>query len=506
MKKRILAFFLCALIVVSTVLTFVSCGGKDDKKPNGEKYDAVQWLDNLGDHDLGGYTVKFAVSEAGEDTYGFNERSIAADADTGDKVDAKIHLRNEAIKARFNCGIELTYVTHNPLSADIAHALMGQSSEYDVIAGRQYDDVAMCVEGYFVNVLTDSRVNKYISIGREYWGKEYTKDMSYGKNVYWLAGDLNLRYTGGFYGVFVNSTLYDTKLKDEYGDIHDVVRNNKWTVGLMKDMSDKVTNISTANPNKGNITESDILGVAAPIHDNTNGWAVSCGVTFSKLTKSGNIKLTFKHSDQRLRDFYEAYLALVSTKGCISYGGVYLDAFQVFKADRALFVPGRINQAELYLRDMVNDYYIIPNPMLNEEQAKDIGYRSSLHDAISIYAINDDSENIEATAIVLEAMAAESYRSVRTEYYDNGLKNKYTTSPDTAEMIEIINAGAYSDFALVWCLTPYFPSMGAILRSYLNGKKADISEGLIYVQSGWQISLDELKDKFDKLAEIKNAK
>ncbi len=508
MKKRILAFAMSMLLLVSTVLTLASCGGKGDKDDDKQKYDGIQWLDNLGDHDLDGYVVKFAVSEAAEDTYGFNERSIVADESTGDKVDAKIHLRNEAIKARFNCGIELTYKTNNNLTADLNSQFMGKSDEYDVIVGRQYDDVALCLNGYLVNLTKDETASKYLDLTREYWGTNYIKGMSYKNKVYWATGDLNLRYSGGFYGVFVNATLYDTKLKDEYGDIHDVVRNYKWTVKTMKDMSDKVAKIAAANAKPADITESDIVGVAAPIHDNTNGWAVSCGVKWSRVSKSGNLVLEFDRNNTELEDFYNQYLALVKSDGCVDYTatdtfGGYRAAFEVLKADRALFVPGRVNQAELYLRDMQNDFYIIPNPMRNEQQK---AYYSSVHDAISIFGINKYSSNVKAAAIVLEAMAAETYRSVRTEYYDNALKNKYTSSPDTAEMIEIISDGAYSDFVLVWCLTPYFSGAGAVLRGHLKQQKESLYDFLLLNAGGWKNNItEELDVKFAALTAAENA-
>jgi hypothetical protein len=141
--------------------------------------------------------------------------------------------------------------------------------------------------------------------------------------------------------------------------------------------------------------------------------------------------------------------------------------------------------------------------MRNEDQK---AYYSSVHDAISLFGINKYSANIKASAIVLEAMAAETYRSVRTEYYDNALKNKYTSSPDTAEMIEIISGGAYSDFVLVWCLTPYFSGMGAMLRGNLRKQTASLYDSLILQVSGWRSNItDDLDKKFADLTAAENA-
>lgn len=500
MKKRILAFVMSMLLIVSAVLTLASCKGKNGNNGDKPKYE-TNWLDNLGDHDLGGYTVKFAVAEAYEDgTYGFNIRSIEAEENNGDNVDAAIYLRNEAIEDRFNCKIQLKYRNNNRLTTDLNTVFMGKGSDYDIIAGRQYDDVALCLNGVLVNLASDKTASKYLDLDREYWGTNYIKGMSYNGMTYWATGDLNLRYTGGFYGVFVNATLYNSKLKDTYGDIHDYVLDYNWTVDAMKEMSDKISNVSGAGST--NPGDSDVIGVAAPIHDNTNGWAVSCGVKFSSFTKNGKLSLDIKSKNETLSSYYEKYKSLLSSSGCVDYtdtddAGGYMAAFEIFKTDRALFVPGRINQAELYLRTMQNDFYIIPNPQLNTDQHE---YISSLHDAISIYGINKYSKNIEASAIVLEAMAAESYRTVRTVYYDQALKNKYTDSKETAKMIDLISAGAYSDFALVWSLTTYFNKMGTIFRDVLKNTNKSLTYEISSNTPSWKTGIQQLDTKFAELA------
>ena len=153
---------------------------------------------------------------------------------------------------------------------------------------------------------------------------------------------------------------------------------------------------------------------------------------------------------------------------------------------------------------MDSGFYIIPNPKLSENQKN---YVSSLHDAISIYGINPNSKNIEASAIVLEAMAAESYRSVRPEYYDYALKNKYTTDPGTKEMIELISSSSYSDFALVWAFTDYFKAnansdlsnLGNFLRAEFRSGTADITTHLqAEYNSGWETAIQEIDKAFAK--------
>ena len=507
MKKRILALIMSMLLIACTLLTLASC--KDDGDGDGDQSDVdIPWMDDLGDHDLGGYKVKFAVAEAAEDD-GFNERSIVASNNTGDRVDQKIYNRNKNIQNRFNCNISIEFVDNDNLAdTTVKDVLIGEGSEYDVLAARQYDDVVLCSQGLVLDIRESETASKYIDISKPYWAKNYIKGMTYNNQYYWLTGDLNLRYTGGFYATFVNATIYNQSLRDTFGDIHDIVNNKQWTVDKLQEMSDAVARISEGSK-PGALVDGDVVGVAFPIHDNTNGLAVSSGVQFSKLNKDGSISFTFTTTNSRLKTFYSEYMELINSKGCMNYydankNGGYVTAFDDFASDKALFVFGRINQAELYLRNTKEGaFYIVPNPMLNESQD---GYVSSLHDAISIYGINPHSENIKASAIVLEAMAGESYRSVRPEYYDKALGNKYTRDENTKAMINLISENSYSDFALVWAFTTYFSGsdggLGNFLRSNMRRGEADLSTSLSAQGRKW--SLTAMEDIAEAFAKIKS--
>ncbi|MBR3715550.1 MAG: hypothetical protein IKM18_06560 [Clostridia bacterium] len=499
MKKRILATFMSLLLIACTLLSLASCvGEKEPETPiddTGIKH--RHWYDNIEEGlDLGGYTVKFAVAEADSD--GFHKRSIIGSEDSGDAVDAAIFARNKAIEARFNCKIELTFYEEKKLSETaVMNVLMAGGTEYDVIAGLQWADIGLCSKGYLVNLAKNEDAAKYIEWQDNefpYWAEGYIDGMSYKGQVYWLTGDLCLRYTGGFYCTFMNADIYDEVLKAKEGSIYDVVRDKKWTIDKMREFSDATT--TAENITAGNLAGSqDVIGVAMPIWDNTNGWAVAAGVNFSEQNKDGSVNFTFNNKNTTLDEFYTKYMALVGSKGVINYKNIYKDAFQVFASGNAFMLTGRVNQAELYLREMASPYYIIPCPMLKEGG----NYRSSVHDAVNLYGISIGSQNIMATAIVLEAMCAESYRSVRPRYYEDALKFKYTTDLDSAEMIDILGENAYMDFALVWAFTDYFKGLGNYLRDNMTKGTQSLSSMLKKQTTVWNKGVKDLDAMFVKL-------
>ena len=112
-----------------------------------------------------------------------------------------------------------------------------------------------------------------------------------------------------------------------------------------------------------------------------------------------------------------------------------------------MFTVNTLRHTEINLREMQDDYYIIPVPKYDEAQAN---YRTALHDQYIIFGISYASTKVYQSAVVLEALCAEHSRLVKPKYYDEALKYKYTRDDASADMIDIVRDSVYTDFALAW--------------------------------------------------------
>ena len=100
-----------------------------------------------------------------------------------------------------------------------------------------------------------------------------------------------------------------------------------------------------------------------------------------------------------------------------------------------------------YLRDMNDDFGIIPMPKLNEAQEN---YTSYIHDGSSAFTIPVTAQNTEVTAAYLEAMSAESYRLVTPAYFETAIKAKYSRDSETSQMLDLIVSGVYLDYSYIY--------------------------------------------------------
>ena len=496
--KRIFTIILALAMLVS-VIALYSCAGKGDKTDNattpGEAEDPNgDYNHMLDDLDFGGAEIRFVFSEGTNDH--FTQRSIKVEEDGGNDVNKQLMARNAYVENTLNVKISSTQegTDYGNLQNVIGNTLASGSGTYDVIVGYQYFDIGwVCLNGYLVNLNTPEvfGIKDYINVEGEYWGQYYNENLLAGNGRYWLTGDIALRYIGGMYVTYVNERIYSNTLKQKYGDIYDIAFDGKWTLDLLTEMAGLCYIDSNGNEV---IDKEDQLGfIWEEANDSTDGFAFGSQVPYSTKYADGSIKITL-NSDRtiefldKLDKLFHSKFAYHETAGDDSRVRI-----ELFASGNVAFVLGQIKHAENWLGNMVDKYYVLPTPKLNEQQAD---YVTGVHDGCSIFGITKDSPNIQATAATLEIMAAKSRELVTPIYYESAVKFQYTRDSAAARVIEdLVHKHVETDFAAVWSnelndIAHYFRS---------NNISKGASSGLKRTAGGYQTKLDQLLDKFAQL-------
>ena len=119
----------------------------------------------------------------------------------------------------------------------------------------------------------------------------------------------------------------------------------------------------------------------------------------------------------------------------------------MFENERGLF----LNSTFFYisaLRNMTSDFGILPYPKYTESQ--DSYYSRVEGGEIGFIPVTNSS--LELTGVMLEALSAESARTVIPAYYEVALKTKFTRDPESADMLDIIfNSRIYDLGDTYWC-------------------------------------------------------
>ena len=454
MKRKLMSLTLCAAMVLTSAAMLASCANKTETTtaaPSGDNTPTKSMAkipEGLNFHDLDEddkiLTVVYTEGANGS----YTRRSLKADELDEADVDVATKARDARLKEQF--GLELDIISSGEdigtMVDYVKTSLAAGNGDYDILAGYQYFCLQLAADGYMLNMADLASVDAdYIDLNASYWGKAFNDNMSYKGGYYWLTGDLALRYIGGMYCTFVNATTYNEKLAD-YGSIYTIAKEGKWTVDVLTEMASKCYEDTGDTPGKADAADS--FGFGWEQSDTVDGLAMGMGAQFTyKDPATGDITVTFNNA--RTFDISKKIKALANTSN-FSFKFDMADSGNVmpaFASGTVAFTVNKLFQAETYLADMEDDYFILPVPKFNEEQTT---YITSVHDGCTVFGIPYDSTKVAQAAVALEFLCAYSSENVTPLYFEGALKGRYTRDPEAASMIDLIHGSVTTDFAVAW--------------------------------------------------------
>ena len=166
---------------------------------------------------------------------------------------------------------------------------------------------------------------------------------------------------------------------------------------------------------------------------------------------------------------------------------------QDFNNGLSMYLMGFLYSSE-FLRDMTQDYGIIPTVKLNEEQSQ---YYSVVHDIATLQCVPTTCTKLEAVSAVLEEMAYESYLSVTPSYYETALKTKYTRDNLSSQIIDLLHDTAMTDMAYIY--QDAFSSVGYAGRNLIASKKSDLASWYAKKEKAALKNMQKLIDKYNEM-------
>lgn len=489
MNKRLISLTLFAAILLGCT----ACGDNGEKEDGGvitttnEETTEKPFLDSLGEYDFEGAECTFLVRETRINDF-FPEESI------GDVVNDAIYDRNNKIASRFN--VEIKTVTLPDVSNDwntvIQGDVMSNTGDYDVVMPDYWWNCER--NGWFLNLL-DYEV---LDFEQSWWTDGWNDNATMYGELYNAIGAFCLDVIKNDACVFFNKTLLDDlKLENPY----DLVKNDEWTIDKLLEMSAVARDDLNGD---GEIdSENDRVGFGFGTHYG-NGLSNSLGVKFVSKSSSGEYEYNIFGSE-RFVDIFDKIYRLTNNDSSVIYcsmngaTGMGYDLYNTFKADRLLFMGSFLramdDRANDDLRDMTGDYGIVPSPKFDKEQEDYVTYNLG----VSYVAIPISAKNPDMSAVLLEALNAESYKSTIGEYLNTALKGKYSRDDDTGAMIDIIYESTFFDFNFV---NSGVGINGSEIFSKIKGKEENISSYLASNEDSMKTKLEEfLTDRKEAMGE-----
>ncbi len=445
--KRILASALAMLTVLSLVACASDSADTDDTTSASADTTGVtetstepsreSIADSLPELDFEGKSVKILTRE--EDPY---LGEIYVEEQTGEIVNDAVWQRNQTVTERLNVTIEPNarpgaWGPHNDFMAMVRTNLLAEEvAPYDIISYYAYCNSNFSSQGLLYNLFEVP----HLDLDKPWWHQRFIDNAEvYGK-LYMLAGDITLTSTSMRFAMFFNKNLVA-----EYTDtdVYSNVLDGSWT----REYFGKITKDVYVDSNGDSTRDvGDLYGFDANL--SYDGYATGCGLTYVKKTADGGYE--FDLYNPKNEDIIETFYEMLSEKGVW-----YVDKQEQtrFPDGLSMFYVERLNYADK-LREMKDDYGIVPMPKYDESQDD---YYTVADDNYSQVMVPYNAGDLELSGAVLELMCAESYKYVTPAYFETTMKDKYLRDDNSIKMLDLIVEGAYYDFAVVNTMAVGFP-------------------------------------------------
>ncbi len=409
------------------------------------------------DLDFGGETFTIYYSN------GFNWTAFIEGGEelTGETVSDTVILSNQSVAERLN--IDLRYYAENSgdwstITSLVSNLIMANDDSYDVYLGEQYGLTQTAVKGYYRNVFE----LPYLDFEQPWWNVTFMNNLQLTEDFrMFMTGDFNLTTLNQLFVQYYNKRIY----RDLFGDpdeLYSTVLEGNWTIDKMNELIGASYIDSNGN---GKPDTDDQLGyVAYKTYSSVDPFMYCADIPYTSRDADGHIVIDM--NQERALTLTEKVVALFNQPA------VYTEGTETFLAGGALYCNGLLRSAEGF-RDMEDDFGFLPSPKLDEAQEY---YRNLVGDCNLFTVIPVTCVKAEMAAAVLEALNAQTYRTVTPAWYEVTLKCKYSRDLISSDIIDLIHDSIYTDFLFAY--SPMVSQMGQVMRDLVTNNNTNYASNV----------------------------
>ena len=477
MTKRITSLLLLCAMLTSMVACGQGASDETSAELNAdttvveETEDVI--ADNLPERDFDGKTFTSLIPA-------WTASLMAAEELNGEVLNDALYNRDRTVEARFNT----TIVSHivDDSATEIKNVIASGDDLYQIASDGIVSLGINLMQDWYLN----AREIPYLNFEQPWYPSEVTKELTYKDVTFIFISDYSIASMD-----MTDCLFWNRDLAEEYGleDIYEVVKEGKWTKDKMEEMCLGVYQDVNGD---GTRDDGDRYGIALDFKGDPSTITFSFGHRVLQRQDDGTFKDVFY--DEALVAQVEWMYNLTHNEEAVNCQDKWNHGYNMFMLGNTLIGYARINMVSWGMRESDIDYAIIPRPMYDENQEKYLSTLAGSADAMVFLKTLGDRE---FAGIILEALAAESYRTCVTAYYDNVLSYKLVRDEGNMDMIELIMDGRMYDFGYVYGA---FESHGGGASFWINDIVKGNGDLTSYYQkrkSNWENYMATVLSKFE---------
>lgn len=476
MKRTVL---LSALLVIATAFTACSNSPGNDTpvtaapvvteaETNEELSLRESAHDNLPQLNFDGGECRIAI---GNDT----AYEVYSESETGDVCNDIILTRNRNVEERLGITIKPVVITGTDIQNDVKPVILANDDAYELISLHACRTGVIALNNMYMNW----HEIPYVEFNQPWYVQSVVNEYTIDGVLFDAVGDYSITSLMYSYALFFNSTLAaDYNVTGVYNDVYD----GKWTLERLQTVT---SNVYTDLNGDNKADKNDLYGFAITELTGLDAYMPSFGINIMKKNADGLMEFVY-NNEKAVTAFERMYSFLLENVNsyCVCDGG---SDISIFTEGRALFCTTTFNQAFSVLRDMSDDYVILPMVKLDEQQEI---YMTNSKDWYSVYGVPVTASNTELVGAAFEALNSESYKIVYPVYFETALKAKYARDPEAIAMLDMIVAGRNYDFVITDA--DNFSAVTWLFRNSINTKSNAFASQLASNENSINKKLDKI--------------
>ncbi len=429
------------------------------------------------------------------DREGWTTSELAAESINSDPVNDATFERNRMVESRLNVKLKNILIDgdYDAVVKKVAMNVTSGLHEYDIMAAPCNASINESLNKTFI----DLRSTRYMDLEEIWWSQGFNEAVEYHGSQFVATGSAVLAmYRFAFVTIF-NKALFDgINLPYLYED----VRAQTWTLDRQIEL---VTLLHDDNGNGVQDETGDVYGFVTGNHISVDPYWSSCNVNIIGKNQDGDYEVIFDTG--RLHDVTDKLMKLYYGSGHAVYNCAHIPGDLEQEQIRDLFASGFSAMATVRLmeleagtvRNMSDEFGVVPMPKYDTNQTE---YRTLLHNQFTVMAIPSTVApgRIDEISAVMEALSSEGYRIMRPAYYEDTLRTKLLSDPDSAEMMELVVNNIYIDAGILYTTSfdSFHDRFRTIMKTQNNTVSSDYAGPLTKLT---RRALPALETKLDKL-------
>jgi len=437
---------------------------------------------------------------------------------TTNEVQKKVLERNTQIESMLNLKVEYTTTDLGiyDVLEDIEKRVLGSAEDApDIYNNDLYGLARAMVAGYLWNVKnpgTDAdgnTVKNYFDFSYDGWNYDYMQGCTFDQEkMYLLVGDYFIDTIRMAWVLYVNADMFNENSAslgyENINEFYEYVENGFWDYAELTRISKKIWQDDGTDRQVTDKKDGRIGLVINHVSDHI--FISSSGVTVFYQDENKRPALISDTTDfslmaSELRTIMSgdgSTNAKTQTGDGILFDRLVLSSTEYFFDGNVLFAMSVLGELEsVSMRDLDFQKGLVPIPKWDEERQKE--YHTMVHNQGEIGAVLNNASSFGKASAFMQA-ANEGSKAVLHEYYEKGLKFKYSEDQGIRSMIDLV----YNTID-----APFGMEMGRVVVAELGMQWISMNEAAVAnnISSTFAQERDAYQHALEKvLADVANIK